>query len=377
MKVAEVAAGFSPGEADQMRRSMAAWKRHGGLQHFRERLIDGMTARGYDPEFAEAIYRQILGFGSYGFPESHAASFALLAYASAWLKCHHPAIFTAALLNSLPMGFYGPAQLVGEARRMGVEVRPIDVSTSDWDCTLEERRNPQRLALRLGLCLIRGFSEAAAARITAARRQRPFHSIDDLAHRAHLSHAERQALAAADALTSLAGHRHHARWRTLGVERLPGLLAGHSIAEPAPALPAPREGENIVADYASTGLTLRRHPLAVLRARLHRRGIRSARDLRALPDGSAVRVAGLVINRQHPGTANNTLFMTLEDETGSHSLIVWNDVFERCRRACFGRLLIVSGRLQKAEGVSHVIAHHLHDQSEWLGTLDVRSRDFR
>jgi error-prone DNA polymerase len=375
MQIAIVAADFTPGEADQVRRSMAAWKRHGGLEHFRDKLLTGMARNDYDPAFAEAIYQQVLGFGSYGFPESHAASFALLAYASSWLKCHHPAAFTAALINSLPMGFYGPAQLVREARRMGVEVRAVDVTSSDWDCTLE-LPDADKPALRLGLRVINGLSAEGAQRLLDARAQRDFTDIADLVHRARLNRHDREALAHADALAPLAGHRHRASWQALGSERLPGLLAGHAAAEPAPELPAPREAEEIVADYAATGLTLRRHPVALLRPRLRRLGVRSAQDIETLEDGCALRVAGLVINRQRPGTAHGTMFMTLEDETGAHNLIVWTDTFERYRHACLGSFLIVRGKLQKAEGVTHIVAHHVRDHSEWLGELEVGSRDF-
>lgn len=373
MQIAVDGADFSPGEADQVRRSMAAWKRHGGLTHFRNKLLGGMARNGFDPAFAESIYNMVLGFGSYGFPESHAASFALLAYASAYLKCHEPAAFTAGLINSQPMGFYQPAQLVQEARRSGVDVRPVDVMHSDWDCTLEDRNT-----LRLGLCLVDGMSEAGARRIEQARAQSPFADLDDLVHRAQLDARDRRLLADADALATLSGHRRRARWSALGVQRLPGLLAGLAAKEaPFDGLRAPHEGEDIVDDYATLGLSLRRHPVALLRPRLDTLQVKTAADLEHLENGQWLRVAGLVINRQRPGTANNTVFMTLEDETGSHNLIVWERVMEEYRLAALrSRFLIVSGELQKSQGVTHIVAQRFHDRSHWLGGLATSSRDF-
>jgi error-prone DNA polymerase len=374
MQIAIVAAGFSPGEADQVRRSMAAWKRRGGLQHFRERLMAGMRNNGYEEGFAEAIYQQILGFGDYGFPESHAASFALLAYASAWLKCHEPAAFFCALLNSQPMGFYGPAQLVAEARRSGVEVRPVDVTASLPESSLEASKTGP--ALRLGLGMVKGLSAAAMQRIVAARVARPFDDVADLVHRAALEAGDRAALARADALSALAGHRHQAHWQAAGAQALPGLLAESRIAEPALTLPAPVEGESVAADYNSLGLTLRRHPVALLRARLDRHGVCRPERFAQLADGAALRVAGLVVNRQRPGTAKGTVFMTLEDEAQSYNLIVWGDTFRRFQTEAMGSFLIVRGLLQRAEGVTHVVAHHIADRSDWLGQLAVSSRDF-
>ena len=373
MQIAIDGADFSPGEADQVRRSMAAWKRHGGLTHFHDKLMSGMARNGFDPEFAESIYQMVLGFGSYGFPESHAASFALLAYASAWFKCHEPAIFAAGLINSWPMGFYAPAQLVQEARRDGVQVLPVDVCVSAWDCTMEECNT-----LRLGLRLIGGLSKDTALRIEAARTQESFDDLDDLVHRAQLDARERRLLADADALRSLSGHRHQARWAALGIERLPGMLAGHAAKEAQlDLLPAPREGADIVADYASTGLTLRRHPVALLRARLDALKVQRAADLERLPGGRRLKVAGLVINRQRPQTAKGTVFMTLEDETGSHNLIVWAAVMEQYRLAALrGSFLIASGELQKSQGVTHIVVSHFEDASHWIGELPSTSRDF-
>ena len=355
---------------------MAAWKRKGGLDHFEERLIDGMRERGYAEEFARQIFRQIRGFGEYGFPESHAASFALLVYVSAWLKCHYPAAFAAALINSQPMGFYAPAQLVQDARRNGVEVRPVDARTSDWDCTLERREDGEP-ALRLGLRIVKGFPEAAALRLLAARGEAEFTSVQDLAERARLDRRELGCLAAAGALAGSAGHRHRAAWNVAGVEPPLPLIPQLRIAEGIPLLRAPREGEDIVADYAHTGLTLRRHPLAVLRPRLDARGLLAAARLRELPDGSTVRTAGLVITRQRPGSAQGVTFVTLEDETGYVNLIVWRDVAERQRQPLIAsRLLGVAGQLQLEGEVMHVIAHRLVDLSRWLGKIAAPSRDF-
>jgi error-prone DNA polymerase len=373
MQIAIDGADFTPGEADQVRRSMAAWKRHGGLQHFRERLMSGMVRNGFDPAFAESIYHMVLGFGSYGFPESHAASFALLAYASAYLKCHEPAAFTAGLINSQPMGFYAPAQLVQEARRSGVVVHPVDVCVSHWDCTLEDRNT-----LRLGLRLVSGLSEDCGRRIEAARAERAFLDLDDLVHRVPLDARERRLLADADALRTLSGHRHQARWAALGTQRLPGMLAGHATKDAQlTLLPEPREGQDIVDDYRSTGLTLRRHPVALLRPRLDALKVKRAADLERLPGGRRVKIAGLVINRQRPGTANGTVFMTLEDETGSHNLIVWASVMEQYRSAALrASFLIVSGELQKSEGITHVVAQQFEDASHLIGALPAASRDF-
>ncbi len=374
MQIAIVAAGFSPGEADMVRRSMAAWRRKGGLEQFRERLQQGMAERGYPAQFFEQIYQQILGFGSYGFPESHAASFALLTYVSCWLKCHEPAAFFAGLLNSQPMGFYAPAQLVSEARRSGVELRPVDVLASDWDCTLEHRADGSP-ALRLGLRMVRGLPEAEGGRITAARDG--VKTIDELAYRARLSRRSLNVLADAGAFASLSGHRHSARWKAIGIEPLPGILAGHAGNETRIALRAPTEGEDLVADYRSLGLTLGRHPLSILRRRLQRQRCLRAEDLPALRNGQFARVAGLVTHRQRPETASGVVFVTLEDETGCSQLIVWPKVFERCRNAVLGaQLMVAEGQIQIEQGVVHLITRGIHDHSHLLGALRTPSRDF-
>jgi error-prone DNA polymerase len=378
MEIAVIAAGFTPGEADQMRRSMAAWKRSGGLEKFRDRLIGGMIERGYERDFAERIYQQILGFGSYGFPESHAASFALLVYESAWLKCHHPAAFTAALLNSQPMGFYPPSMLVREARRVGVEVRPVDVTASEQDCTLEPGDDPSRPAIRLGLRQVGGLDARSAAAIVEARRERPFGDVDDLVRRAGLNARARRALADADALRTLAGHRHRARWAVAGAETAPPLLREAPVPEAAIALAAPSEGAEIVADYRSTGLSLRRHPLALLRERLRQRKVLAAADLPTLAHGRGVTVAGLVMFRQRPQTASGLMFMTIEDETGTVNLIVPARMIETHRDALLGtRLLLARGRLENAGGVIHVLLQDVVDRSSWIDGLPYLSRDFR
>jgi error-prone DNA polymerase len=377
MQLVVAAAGFTPGEADQLRRSMAAWKRSGGLEKYERRIKDGMAARRYPAEFADRIYQQILGFGSYGFPESHAASFALLAYVSAWLKCHYPAAFIAGLLNSQPMGFYPPSMLVTEARRAGVGVHAIDVRHSDWDCTLEAGPDGKP-AIRLGLLLVQGFNAAAAQRIAGQRSERAFAGVADLARRAQLSRRELDALAAADALHGLSGHRHSARWQARGHEVADGLLRDAPIVDEPAALPAPREGEDILADYSSTGLSLRRHPVALLRDRLIRARVTANGKLHEKHDGVPVRVAGIVMFRQRPGSAKGTMFMTLEDDTGIVNLIVRPQLIEAEREAVVGAaFLVVQGRLQRQHAVTHVIAERFFDRSHWVGELPYLSRDFR
>jgi error-prone DNA polymerase len=380
IQLAVVAAEFTPGEADALRRSMAAWKRKGGLGPFRERLVSRMIARGYSPEFAERIYKQIEGFGEYGFPESHAASFALLAYASCWIKRHHPDAFLAALLNSQPLGFYAPAQLVQDARRHGVEVRPVDITASEIESTLEPcPTSAGGHAVRLGLNRIGRLGLAAATRIVAARRERAFADVEDLALRAALNASELGALAASGALGPLAGHRHQAHWQALGMEtRRTAMLRSARIAEPALALPEPHEGEDVIADYASLGLTLGRHPLALLRARLARMGMRKAAELRAWPHGRTARACGLVTHRQRPLTAKGTVFVTIEDETGPVNVIIWSDLFERDRKAIAeSTLLAVYGIWQSVGGVMHLLARRVTNLSALLGKLATTSRDFR
>jgi error-prone DNA polymerase len=335
-----------------------------------------MAERGYSTEFAERIIKQIQGFGEYGFPESHAASFALLVYVSAWLKCYEPAVFFCALLNSQPMGFYAPAQLVRCAREHGVEVRPPNVQHSHWDSTLEPDAQ-QRPCIRLGLRIAKGFSAGACARLTAARAERAFTSVQDLAERAALDPKELGCLAAADALKPLAGNRHQSRWAVAGVERPTPLLPQIRIAEATPLLKPPSEGEGITADYRQTGLTLGRHPLAVVRNRLSDMGIVDAVSVAHQAAGMQVHTAGLVITRQRPSSAAGVTFVTLEDETGYVNLIVWENVGQRCRRSLLGASLLgVVGKVQKEGIVLHVVAEQLFDYSRLLGRLVTRSRDF-
>ena len=374
MQIAIAAAGFSPGEADQLRRAMAAWKRRGGLGHFEERLIQGMRERGYTEAFAQRVFAQIQGFGEYGFPESHAASFALLVYVSAWLKCHEPAAFTAALLNSQPMGFYSPSQLVRDAREHGVEIRPVDVLVSDWDCTLESTLAGSP-AIRLGLRLVHSLTRAGAERVVAVRER--IDNLQDLVRHAGLDRGDLEALAAAGACANLTGNRHQAFWSVAGTEvELP--LAPCAEESALPLLPVPTEGQNLVADYRSIGLTLGRHPLALLRSLFSSREVFTASQLRSLPHENPVSVAGLVTMRQRPGTASGVTFVTLEDDTGYVNLIVWKRIGVQYRRELLhSRLLEAEGYLQREGEVLHVIVERLHDRSAWLGRLTTRSRDFR
>jgi len=425
MQIAMLAAGFSAGEADQLRRAMAAWKRRGGLDPFRRRVIDGMLARGYEPAFAERIFSQIEGFGEYGFPESHAASFALLVYVSCWIKRHEPAAFLAALLNSQPLGFYAPAQLVRDARAHGVEVRPVDVLNSEFECSFElpsgELDDPPasplantQPAVRLGLNQIRGLPRDAAERLIGARTHRlterqpraiwtsqqegsalltgcvgtdhqavfAFDDVHDLARCAALDRRALRALAEAGALRTLAGDRHQANWAiaAIGAER--GLMAESTVDEAPVDLPTPSEGADLIADYRSTGIPMGRHPVALLRTRLDRMRIQPASTLHGLPSGRIARASGLVTHRQRPSTAKGTTFVTLEDETGTINVIIWPAIFERMRAAILGaRLMTVYGTWQREEHrggpVTHLIAARVVDHSPLLGALDAPRRDFR
>lgn len=376
MQLAVVAAGFTAGEADQLRRAMAAWRRTGNLGPFERKLVDGMRARGYPEEFAKQIYRQIKGFGEYGFPESHSASFALIAYASAWIKCHEPAALLCALLNSQPMGFYAPAQLIQDARRHGVNVRPIDVNRSFEECTLE-RVAEHPPAVRLGFNQVSGLAEKAAKAIASARREKSFCDVPDLARRAGLGRAELRSLAAASALATLAGNRHQSYWAALGIEE-PWALGATSMPEAEPLLAVPTEGENLVADYASLGFTLGRHPLALLRSQLERHRVIPVEALRTLPHNAPIRIAGLVTHRQRPESANGVTFVTLEDETGHVNTIVWPKLGEHQRKTLINaRLLGMVGKLQRDGDVVQVIASQLQDYSALLGRLRHVSRDFR
>ncbi|CAB3687092.1 error-prone DNA polymerase [Achromobacter dolens] len=393
MQIAVVAAGFSPGDADQLRRSMAAWRRKGGVDKYRVKLVGGLLAHGYTLDFAQALFRQIEGFGEYGFPESHAASFALLAYASSWLKRHEPEAFLAALLNSQPMGFYAPAQLVQDARRHGVRVLPVDVTVSGWDAALEtapadappRRPHPHapspdeiRPAVRLGLSLIQGLHQDSARRIEAARAEAPFTSTGDLARRAALTRHDLNALAASDALRTLAGHRRQASWEAAASVHSRDLLRDAAIHETEmPQLAAPTENQTVAADYRSVGLTLRRHPVELLRPQLAARNFQPASVLNGYPDKRVARACGIVTVRQRPQTSKGVIFVTLEDETGPVNVVVRPELIERQRRELLGATLLgVYGSWQSVDGVRHLIAQRLVDLSELLGGLSTPSRNF-
>jgi len=461
MQLAVIAAGFTPGEADRLRRAMAAWKRKGGIEPFRDQLINGMLERGYTSAYAEQIYSQIQGFGEYGFPESHAASFALLVYVSCYLKCHHPAAFACGLLNSQPLGFYSPSAIVQDVKRHAVAVLAVDVQASDWDSTLVARddeqqgtsRNLKNLsprpqtqsfegrlrpgsnfvnvstsdktwipayagmtgifshsqktntiigghfqtkvpenarqmaslanlshlpkpAIRLGLRLVNGLSQDAAQRIVIARQEQPFVDIADLKRRAGLDEGDIKTLAAADAFASLTGNRRHALWSALGTGRDAAMFMAPADHEQV-RLKAPTEASDVVADYETLGLTLRRHPLALLRSQLDKSARWSAEKIRVARSGQLVRVAGIVTCRQRPSTANGTTFVTLEDETGYVNVIVWSRLAERQRKELvFSRLMEVAGTVEREGEVVHVVAGHLTDKTGLLGSLATSSRDF-
>ncbi|HCO56648.1 MAG TPA: error-prone DNA polymerase [Burkholderiales bacterium] len=391
MQLAILAAGFTAGEADQLRRAMAAWRHRGSLGPFQEKLVDGMLSRGYSRDFAERVFAQIQGFGEYGFPESHAASFALLVYVSCWLKCHHPDAFLAALLKAQPMGFYAPAQLVRDARAHGVVVHPVDVKTSQVFASLEPIDD--QWAVRLGLHQVAHLTQEAMHRIVQARTAGKFRSVDDLAGRAELSRQDLQALAAAGALQSLGNDRHQAHWLATGHDRLPGVLQDAACEQELPAaslLPVPTEAQNLVADYASLGLSLGRHPLALLRKELKERfQSRPAIELQELGHQQLARASGLVTHRQRPGTAKGVVFITLEDETGSINLIIWPDVLKKYKQAVLhGQLLTAYGRWQRdqtiasdAPGqVTNLVALRIEDHTpllaQRLGEMASSSRDF-
>ncbi|MEX0964627.1 MAG: error-prone DNA polymerase [Pseudohongiellaceae bacterium] len=388
MKLSMVAAGFSAGEADQLRRAMAAWKKKGGLEPFRDRLISGMGARGYSEDFALRIYSQIKGFGDYGFPESHSASFALLAYVSSWLKCHHPAAFCCALLNCQPMGFYLPSQLIQDAARHGVVILPVEVNESSYESTLEfERGKPETPVLRLGFALVKGLSVAGAESICLARDAGRFTSVQDLLTRAALNKKDSECLAAADALNKLSGDRHRAFWTVAGADRPLSLLGNKSDRQALAIedcdfgidvlLPLPSEANNIMADYASTGLSLRRHPVALLRPHLDLYNVTSAGTLPVTQNESIIKAVGIVTSRQRPQTAAGVTFLTLEDESGFLNVVVWPSLGEKQRPIVRQAVLIgVIGHVQKSDGVIHLIARQLVDLSRWLGAMNLSSRDF-
>jgi len=378
MQVVIDAAGFTPGEADQLRRSMAAWKRKGGLEKYQTRIVSGMVDRGYDEAFALQICQQIQGFGEYGFPESHAASFAWLTYVSSWIKCHEPAAFLCALLNSQPMGFYSPSQLVQDAKRHGIEVRPVDITCSGWESSLEERPGEAQPAVRLGMSLLRGMRAEAALRIEETRAIRPFASVTELARRADLNRHDLQVLAGGNALRSLAGNRRQALWDAAGAVPDKDLLRPTEVEEEIPQLVPPTEGEEILGDYRSQGLTLGRHPLALLRPALLAKRFLPAEVLNTFSNNQLARGAGIVTGRQRPGTAKGVLFVTIEDETGYVNVIVWPDLVEKYRREVLGSSLLgVYGVWQQEGIVRHLVARRLVDLSHLLGRLPTASRDFQ
>ncbi len=404
IELAMVAAGFSAGEADQLRRAMAAWKKRGGLEHFEQKLIDGMQERGHDEAFARRVFKQIQGFGEYGFPESHAASFALLVYVSSWLKCHEPAAFFCGLLNALPMGFYSPSQLVQDAKRHGIEVRDVDVVHSEWSHKLEVIEGEQassQPALRLGLRMVKGFKEEIAERLVVARGERIFVSAEDLAVRAAINDQGMKFLARAGALKSLSGHRHQAHWQVSGIERpmplhkvLPSVAesrADYSFTETEDqiVLPSPTPHEDLISDYRYTGLTLGPHPMQLMRQDVEFSDFRAAADLETYRQGQMIRVAGLVTGRQRPGTATGVVFLTLEDETGNVNVVIWSTVLNQFRAIWLqGQLLKIKGIVEREGRVIHVVAGHVEDATAKLkrmsqpqvstdqNALPFKSRDF-
>ena len=388
MRLAMEAAKFTPDEADALRRAMATFRRRGTLSLLKEKMVGRMVARGYEPELAERCFRQIEGFGDYGFPESHAASFALLAYVSSWLKCHHPDAFACALLNAQPMGFYAPAQIVRDAREHGVTVRPADVNASGWDNGLEEVGEGARAgycALRLGLRQVSGLRSEDAARIVEARivdtramdaRDAPYPDVGALARRAGISASAIETLAAADAFGSMGLVRREALWQARALAKAPPLplfeAAGAQSEgpEPAVALPAMAAGEQVVEDYRTLRLSLRAHPLSFLRERLAGRGALAAEAMARASDGERAATAGLVLVRQRPGSAKGVIFMTLEDESGTVNVVVWPNILETYRRAVLGaRLALVRGKVQRAGEIVHLVAARVEDLTHWLDLL--------
>ncbi|MCE2680272.1 MAG: error-prone DNA polymerase [Burkholderiales bacterium] len=377
MQIAMLAAGFSAGEADELRRAMAAWRRKGGLGPFHQKVIHGMVARGYTQEFAESIFRQIEGFGEYGFPESHAASFALLVYVSCWLKKHHPDAFLVGLLNAQPMGFYAPAQLVEDAKRHGVQVLPVDVCLSEASTVLENT-GVNEWAVRLGLHMVAGLSLSGLHNIVEARKQRNFDNSEDLAKRAGLNRSDLQALAAADAMHTLSANRHQAQWDVSGLDTKNDLLAPSRTEETSVSLPEPTEAETVFADYASIGLSLTKHPIALIRHQLPITGVRTANELKYYPDKRPARACGLVTHRQRPGTAKGTVFITLEDETGQVNVIVWPELLERQRDILLNSsVMAVFGIWQKQGEVRHLLAKRVVDLTQLMHALKTQPRNFQ
>ena len=395
MRLAVVAAGFTPGEADQLRRAMGAWRRSGEIEGFRTKLITGMKANGLSEEFAERCFKQISGFGEYGFPESHAASFALLVYVSAWLKRYHPAAFCASILNSLPMGFYQPAQLVRDAKEHGVAVRAVDVNDSGYDCRLEEGTEGRRdggtqesggdsaswglrgPAVRLGMRLVKGISAAQVGGIERAGRDRPFTSVTDLAHRSGAARATLARLAAADAMRSLGLSRREALWQVLALRDEPPMFEGHEIKEDRPNLPEPTLHDTVVADYETLGLSLNAHPISLIRDELTRLRVKTSKELRNARHGRRMCTGGLVLIRQRPSTALGIVFCTLEDETGVANLVIRPEIYDKYRAAAYAAsALIVEGRVERRGEVVHLNVTRISDMSARLKDFRSRSRDF-
>ena len=383
MRVAIECAGFTPGEADQLRRAMATFKFTGGVSAFGQKLVSGMMARGYDEEFARRTFSQLEGFGSYGFPESHAASFALIAYASSWVKCHHPDVFCAALLNAQPMGFYAPAQIVRDAREHGIEIHPVDINRSRWDCTLEPGTNDSRFAVRLGMRMVRGLANDQAAILLASRADRPFADVEDMWRRGGAQVSSLVRLAEADAFRpSLGLGRREALWAIKALRDLPLPLFAAAEGQPAPetndravALKAMTAGHEVIEDYGHVGLTLRHHPVSFLRDELKADRILTCAEANRHPDRRRIKLAGLVLVRQRPGTAKGVTFITIEDETGVANLVVWADLYERQRRVVLtANMLGVEGRVQREGLVVHIVADKLIDLSDRLAAIGETDR---
>ena len=380
MKLVVVAGGFTPGEADQFRRAMGAWRKTGAIEKFRVKLADGMKAKGYTPQFTEQLFNQIRGFGEYGFPESHAASFALLVYVSGWLKYYYPAAFSASLVNSQPMGFYAPSQLISDARRHGVEVRPVDVNASDWDCKLEtgQHRGQVTWSIRLGWRMLNGLSQSTADTIERCRRITPFTSYEEFTQRTQFTPSVLALLSDADVFRSLQESRRTAFWKSLPAQDPAELYDGQHNPEPIAPLPAMTSQQHVIADYRTIGLSLRHHPFSFIRGELSHRKILRSDELQTAEPDRRCRVAGLVLLRQRPGTAKGITFMTLEDETGTINLIVRGDVWERFHQvARQATALIARGILQRKDGIVHILVDQLEDLSQLLSELGNRSRDFR
>ena len=390
IKLAMVAAGFSGGQSDQLRRAMASWGQNGDLYQFKDKLVNGMLERGHSREFAERLFEQIKGFGSYGFPESHSASFAILAYFSAWLKLHHSAAFYCALLNSQPMGFYSPSQLVQDARRHKINILPIDVDFSLWDSTLKKNVNTNQnkkssnspTTIRLGMNLVKGFNANAATRLIKARQEKSFSNVKDFVFRSQLNANEKDSLVRANTLHRLAKHRHQAQWQSLAIENNKPLLkeldsCPLTISDSEHVISSPSIIEDMIADYNTTGLTLNKHPIAILREQNLLKGCKSAKHLNKLRHGQFVKVAGIVSGRQRPQTAAGVLFVTLEDETGNMNIVVWNKTLETFRKQVLtSHLLLIKGKIEREKSVIHIVAGHIQDISHQLQDFDRGSRDF-